>query len=129
MTDRDRLIEIISQAKEDEYISMSHYDITAIADYLIANGVIVSPLKVGDEIWVIDREDYEAVDISCIQFLAKSKGCVIGTAWINDYDLDETIEFHMDETRNNFCTDLQVYPDEDCFITREEAEKALEEKK
>ena len=129
MTDRDRLIEIISQAKEDEYISMSHYDITAIADYLIANGVIVSPLKVGDEIWVIDREDYEAVDISCIQFLAKSKGCVIGTAWINDYDLDETIEFHIDETRNNFCTDLQVYPDEDCFITREEAEKALEEKK
>lgn len=85
-------------------------------------------LKVGDEIWVIDREDGEVIDISCIQFLAKSKGCIIGTAWINDLDIDETIEYHIKETRENFDCELKVYPDEDCFATKEEAEQALKER-
>lgn len=136
MTDRDRLIELHHEAGvewdnylfeciDNDKIPSKTYD-EFHADYLLANGVIVPPCKVGDEIWVIDREDGEAVDISCIQFLAKSKGCIIGTAWINDYDLDETLEFHKNETQNNVDTDLKVYPDEDCFLTREEAEKALE---
>ncbi|MGN0451070.1 MAG: hypothetical protein ACI4FN_02985, partial [Acutalibacteraceae bacterium] len=100
-----------------------------IADYLIANGAILPPCKVGEGIWVIDREDGEAVDISRVMFLAKSKGCIIATPWINDFDIDETIEFHINETQNNFETDLEVYPDEDCFLAREEAEKALERSK
>ena len=123
MTDRDRLIELLRKSGASFENALPE----EIADHLLANGVIVPPCKVGDEIWVIDREDGEAVDISCIQFLAKSKGCIIGTAWINDYDLDETLEFHKNETQNNVDTDLKVYPDEDCFLTREEAEKALKE--
>lgn len=120
MTDRDRLIELIGDMPNDVD------NIVAEANYLIANGVILPLCKVGEEIWVIDRENGEVVDISCVMFLAKSKGCIIATAWINDYDLDETLAFHIDETQNNFDTDLKVYPDEDCFLTREEAEKALE---
>ncbi len=86
-------------------------------------------LEVGDEIWVIDREDGEAVDISCIQFLAKSKGCIIGTAWINDLDIDETIEYHIKETQENFDCELKVYPDEDCFNTKEDATRAFEKER
>lgn len=62
MTDRDRLIEIISQAKEDEYISMSHYDITAIADYLLANNIIVPPCKVGDTVYTLREVSCEDID-------------------------------------------------------------------
>jgi hypothetical protein len=62
-------------------------------------------------------------------FLAKSKGCVIATSWINDYDLDETIEYHIAETQDNLDTDLAVFPDEYCFATREEAEQKLKEGK
>ena len=51
--------------------------------------------------------------------------CIIASAWINDYDFDETINYHIEETANNFDTDLQVYPIDDCFNTREEAEQAL----
>lgn len=87
------------------------------------------PCKVGEEIWVIDREDGEAVDISCVQFIAKSKGCIIATSWINDYDIDETIAYHINETQENFDTDLQVYPDGDWFTTKEQAEQALEEER
>lgn len=126
MTDKERLTNIIHNA-QNKYLNLLKFESSILADYLIANGVIVPPCKVGDEIWVIDREDGEAVDISCIQFLAKFKGCIIGTAWINDYDLDETLEFHINETQNNVDTDLKVYPDEDCFLTKEEAEKALKE--
>lgn len=123
---RDRLIELLEDTLHEWECDVQTETLLQIADHLLANGVIVPPCKVGDEIWVIDREDGEAVDISCIQFLAKSKGCIIGTAWINDYDLDETLEFHISETQNNVDTDLKVYPNEDCFLTREEAEKALE---
>lgn len=142
-SDRDRLIELFEAVEKDPAITCPHYktDKTCdtckytlcnrterMVDYLLANGVIVPPVEVGDEIWVIDREDGEAVDISCVMFLAKSKGCIIATSWINDYDLEETLEFHINETQNNIDTDLKVYPDEDCFLTKDEAEQALKER-
>lgn len=135
MTDRDRLIELINEKQcwgidqiQPNGFKIQLFENEDLADHLLANGVIVPPVEVGDEIWVIDREDGEAVDISCVMFLAKSKGCIIATSWINDYDLDETLEFHINETQNNFDTDLKVYPDEDCFLTKEEAEQALKER-
>ncbi len=99
-----------------------------IASYLLAEGVIVPKFKEGDLIWVIDREDGEAVDVSGVQYLAKCKNCVIATAFVNDYDFDETLEYHISETQEHFDTELKVYPEEDCFSTREEAEAALAER-
>lgn len=100
-----------------------------IADHLLAEGVIVPRFSVGDEIWVIEREDGEAVDVSSVQYLAEFMNCVIATAFINDYDIDETIEYHIHETQENFDTELQAYPKEDCFPNREEAERALVERR
>lgn len=50
---RDRLIETIQQAKENEFIDLLYTDITAIADYLLANGVVVPPCKVGQTVYYI----------------------------------------------------------------------------
>ena len=44
---RDRLIELIDEAINDEETSYSN-----IADYLLANGVIVPPCKVGDTVYI-----------------------------------------------------------------------------
>ena len=85
--------------------------------------------EIGQEVWVVEREDGEAIDVSCVLFLAKSKNCIIASDWIDDYDFDEIIEYHIEETAVNFDTDLKVYPIFDCFSTREEAEKALSERK
>ena len=56
MTDRDRLIEIIQQAKENEFINLLYTDITAIADYLLANGVIVTHCVAMVEQFIKDGE-------------------------------------------------------------------------
>lgn len=79
--------------------------------------------EIGQEVWIVEREFGEAVGVSCVLFLAKSKGCIIASAWINDYDFDEIINYHIEKTADNFDTDLKVYPIEDCFATREEAER------
>lgn len=46
---RDRLVELI----EEGHRKYLYYD--QIADYLLANGVIVSPVKVGDTVWLIPK--------------------------------------------------------------------------
>jgi hypothetical protein len=83
--------------------------------------------EAGQEIWVVEREFGEAFEVSGVMFLATSVGCVIATAFIDDYDLEETITYHINETSDNIDTDLKVYPIEDCYYTKEEAEKALQE--
>ena len=120
MNCKDRLVELIEDTLQEWECDVSEKTISEIAEHLIENGVIVPPCKVGDEIWVVEEDD-----ITCYMFLAKSKGCVIATSWINDYDLDETIEYHIAETQDNLDTDLVVFPDEYCFATKEEAEKKL----
>jgi hypothetical protein len=117
MTNKERLAKLICESMKEQGDSWSFSE---IADYLIENGVIVPPCKVGDEVWVVEEDD-----VTCYMFLAKSKGCIIATSWINDYDVDETLEYHITETQDNLDTDLAVFPDECCFATKEEAEKAL----
>ena len=51
MNERDRLIELIDEAINDEETSYSN-----IADYLLANGVIVLPCKVGAKVWFIKKD-------------------------------------------------------------------------
>lgn len=131
---RNRLIELIDieydgepdcllcEEASDKCQKCEHRWEYKLADHLIENGVIVPPCKVGDGIWVVEEDD-----ITCYMFLAKSKGCVIATSWINDYDLDETIEYHIAETQDNLDTDLVVFPEEYCFATKEEAEQKLKE--
>lgn len=120
---RDRLAELMGNQFAELYRDGDwnfNEMLVGVADHLIKNGVIVPPCKVGDGIWVVEEDD-----ITCYMFLAKSKGCVIATSWINDYDLDETIEYHIAETQDNLDTDLVVFPDEYCFATKEEAEQKL----
>ena len=120
MTQKERLVFLLQQIG----IEIPN----AVADYLITNGVIVPPCKVGDEVWVIDYEDGEPIDVSSVMFLASAENFVVATAFIDDYDIVETIEYHIDETQENFDTDLKVYPKHDCFLSREEAQKALAER-
>ena len=51
MTDRDRLIELLNIAVGD--CNLTDPEIKIVADYLLANGVIVPPCKVGDTVYVI----------------------------------------------------------------------------
>ena len=50
---RDRLIELVKNAHDEQKYLTSDKSINAIADYLLEQGVIVPPCKVGDEVYVI----------------------------------------------------------------------------
>lgn len=57
MTDRERLIELIRQGMKKHEVTIENYVIPTsdyLADYLLENGVIVSPVKVGDTVYVIE---------------------------------------------------------------------------
>ena len=69
---RDRLIELIVDARNEYYdfsddmhekgLPVGESSEEYIADHLIANGVLVPPCKVGDDIWWVDEEKG---DIAC----------------------------------------------------------------
>ena len=111
MTDRQRLIDLMIEAKrtDPETGSFTEY----LADYLISNGVVVLPCKVGDIVYVC----YEEIPI-----IHKKQICLIICQ--HSYGKPQ-LEFH--------CTDFYIFYGEEIgktvFLTRKEAEKALNDMK
>ena len=101
MTERERLIELLAKAS-GKYMFVDKYN-EAVADYLLENGVIVLPCKVGDTVYETDGiRIYELIilDIS----LHENK----------PYYETESLDFDDDAIGKSI------------FLTRKEAEKALE---
>lgn len=108
MTMRDRLIELLNH-KYDHYCDQcgvnkdSHYT-ENLADYLIENGVIVPPCKVGDKIYIVAEITNKIIECTVIGVWICEGNCSIITdhGTIYSLSLEKTV-----------------------FLTREEAEKAL----
>ena len=108
MTDRDRLIELI-------------YDVLdarpdTIADYLISNGVILPPCKVGDTVYVIDYT-------RCGKRMFK---CFVEEITRNFYGTYYYLDWGSNNPRFTACNEASF--GKTVFLTKEEAEKALEER-
>lgn len=64
MTERERLVELLMQgdiaaAKQGVFnCCMCRREAETIADYLLENGVIVPPVKVGDTVYIFERGSY-----------------------------------------------------------------------
>lgn len=110
MTDRDRLIELIKCSSQ--YIYRQDSLVELMADFLLANGVIVPPCKVGDKVYTCEaRRVKEWVITFCgknsrgeYKMIAADDGFKnMLEFW--DYDIGKTV-----------------------FLTREEAEKALKQR-
>lgn len=66
MTERERLIELLKKADNSAASrGITNYEdaIADNADYLLANGVIVPPCKVGDTVWVISESRVKEAEI------------------------------------------------------------------
>ena len=116
---RDRLIEIINNcAKQPIMIEgLEHWSDT-IADYLLENGVIVPPCKVGDTIYQI-REN-------CI--------CTVGHRYLHNTCNRPTscqdcphVEIKRWIIETTFSLSMLDRIGVDFFVTKEQAEKALAE--
>lgn len=136
MTERERLIKLLKSPHKAERLRklglcIGNYEDDCIeamvADFLLANGVIVPPCKVGDTVFQIEK--------MCL-------GCLNYT----DGGYSDYCECALDDNKNMFEVDF----DKDCiyeifkskfiysmidkigktvFLTKEEAEKALTERK
>ena len=112
MTERERLIELLQNVPAD---SEGNRGVGRIADYLLENGVIVPPVKAGDTIYEIHerRKGNEWVKIISERFVhgveIYAGGCKIA---------------RCGSTISVFLSDIG----KTVFLTREEAEKALEER-
>ena len=101
MNDRDRLIELITKevARPKAY---------ALADHLLANGVIVPPCKVGDTVYRIANNSKtiieEQIGNANIEFTIDNGTGIRGVWWLKDYNIGKTV-----------------------FLTKEEAEEKLKE--
>ena len=121
MTDRDKLKELLKQAQdkycdicaecaEDGYKDHESFE-DFFADYLLANGVIVPPCKVGDKVWLINNpREYEVLNFHWTGQLLWATLILIEEPTI----MREINTDHFGKT---------------VFLTREEAERKLKELK
>lgn len=113
-SDRDRLIELlVNFRKPDNPITQmaERMIIERIADYLLANGVIVPPCKVGDKVYLPCLNDWGDIENYTItEFVLDNDGLL----FVVD---DEDRETHPIEEIGT-----------DVFLTKEEADKKLEER-
>jgi hypothetical protein len=81
----------------------------------------------GEEVWVVERDECgNACEFSGYVFLAEVAGAVILTPLINDLEvLEDLLDYHIEQTAENYDTDLAVFPAADCYTDREAAKKAL----
>lgn len=103
MPERDKLIDLITEANIKLFGSQKSF-VEFIADYLLENGIIVPPVKFGDTVYKISE-------------------CYLPPCFSTDDGF---------AVKHYICTTIfkrsDIYP-KDLYFTKEEAEKALAEKR
>ena len=103
MTERERLIELVRDWRDN---NTDGFTFESLADYLLANGVIVPPCKVGDKVY------------SCICREYYVRRIIIKDGMPTTFLLESGLYGQLCVTESDFGSLV--------FLTREEAEKALE---
>ncbi len=110
MNDKDRLIQLIGAIRAYEHGGMATITDEAIASYLLDNGVIAPPVKIGDKVYYICEE------------LPEYGGCYITELTVTEVsDVRFWVE-HEDD--NHFRYDSIG---EAVYLSRAEAERVLKE--
>ena len=125
---RDRLIELIEEAVQGSAYSCD------VADYLLEKGVIVPPCKVGDWIWYVYRNEINKAKVEETSYDASKHGSYSYSFVAYAYDFKNkreiayrpTNETQKNKANINSVEGMNLNEDVYIFLTREEAEKALE---
>lgn len=89
--------------------------------------VVVQRFSPGQTVWVIERdEDGEAYDFSGYVFVTSLRGIALVSPKINGSSEIDVILMDQVESRINYADGcIEAYPADDCYLSREAAEKAL----
>ena len=110
MTERERLIELMTQA-ENEELSLLEFEKKILADYLLENGVIVPPCKVGTHLYRITQPYRKALKVT--EYIVKN---------FRTFGKKHRLQIEV-QALNVPITNWMNYTD--FYKTKEEAEKAL----
>ena len=114
---RERLVELLKNAHDEQKYLTSDKSIQAIADYLIANGVVVPPCKVGDRVYMVVNDKRVKKPYECN---------VVGFWYTNHEDccalhLARYVNGKLDSSFSVRFTDIGKI----VFLTREDEKRAL----
>lgn len=116
MSERERLIELLQEwgNKENDGVRAE-----SIADYLLENGVIVLPVKVGQKVYDILEGFIEPCTVEVI-FLSDYKD--------KDGNCTYMADIHFDRDDSPYTVDEIYFTDigKTVFLTKEEAEQAIQ---
>ena len=106
MTERERLVDLLMESE----VEADKKDMESIADYLLENGVIVPPVKIGTKVYLTPVSGTEIYEHTIDGYRSITNGLapvemLIDVCWGNTEHIGKTV-----------------------FLTREEAEKALAER-
>ena len=133
---RERLIELLLSkscmtnecpdvnCEECECIAVHTGDADKIADYLLANGVIVPPCKVGDKVWLINSQ-FDCLQRRFIKFVNEG---YVKAIKISMKPMKITIEYPDVNDSKGRCKGADYSAQsigKTVFLTKEEAENAL----
>ena len=118
MTERERLIELMTQAENKE-LSLLEFEKKILADYLLKNGVIVLPVKIGQTVYYI--------------FDGFIEPCTVEVIFLSDYEdkygnCTYMADIHFDRDDSPFTVAEIYFTDigKTVFLTKEEAEQTLQ---
>lgn len=115
---RERLIALLDEADKQFSCDIEDYRgfISKMADYLLAEGVIVLPCKVGDNLFILNVREHKILTFTVVDFLVrKDKVIVCGD--------DGIIHGYYGKYYCELC-EISDFG-KTVFLTKEEAEKAL----
>ena len=106
---RERLIELLTKTFDEQYEKRMLITPQHTSDYLLANGVIVPPVKVGDIFYGINETSYDDYEVLGFKF-SRRKG--------DDEDVLIVLTTY----------EMEFIWGEEAFPTKEDAENALKER-
>lgn len=132
INEHERLVDLLKEAKSitknitlystiDEIIDTSYDDL--VADYLLKNGVIVLPCKIGDNVYEITKDCFNC---SYLKDYSDTYICERNPDR-NLFDVDYEKDCKYKISKIVFTYSLVPYIGRHVFLTKEEAERALKE--
>lgn len=117
----DRSVEVLESV---EAILGSDYDLDRLLELVEDAGN--RKFDPGQEVWVVEREDDEAVEVSGYVFVAQAGFAAIVSPYIGmSGDIEYILSEQIEQTAEGLSGDLQTYPISDCYQTKQAAEAAL----
>ena len=129
MTERERLIEILTKG-QPPFNPLNDVCIEKLADYLLANGVIVPPCKVGQTVYVDPKTWRSAyLWINYPHIFIKDKHYIVADVVAIVKTRKQTLIKLGTYNQTTYTREYERYPisaiGKTVFLTKEEAEQAL----